>query len=109
MPVKKIRPVGNGMSWSTGVFSTQARTTFLPTQSYRSLTGRFGFFRIPGSKLPGYLHFVPSGQKPFLRPVHKIDSTSTFEHEHEHEHERRNAERRAPNAQLWGAIFRRIR
>ena len=31
------------MSWSTGVFSAQARRTFLPTQSYRSLTGRFDF------------------------------------------------------------------
>jgi hypothetical protein len=45
--------------------------------------------RIPGSKLPGYDHLVPSGQKAFLRPFHKIDSTSLppFENEDDDEDE----------------------
>jgi hypothetical protein len=38
------------------------------------------------------LHLVPPGQKPFLRPVHKIDSTSrnVFEDEYEDEDEYEN-------------------
>jgi hypothetical protein len=62
---------------------------FLPTPSYRSLTGRFDLSAFPGSKLPGYLHLVPPGQKPFLRPVRKIDSTSrnVFEDEYDDEYE----------------------
>src|ERR1700744_799637 len=47
-------------------------------------TGRVRFFASPGSKLPGlrraqssrYHHSVPLGQKAFLRPVRKIDSSS---------------------------------
>jgi len=75
------------MSWSTGALTARGRRTFLPTRSYRSLTGRFDFSASPGSKLPGYLHFVPSGQKSFLRPVHEINSTSQVEDEDDDEYE----------------------
>jgi hypothetical protein len=44
---KKIRRVGYGMSWSTGVPTAQDRRTFLSPQSYRSLTGRFDRFLHP--------------------------------------------------------------
>ena len=74
--LKKIRPVGCGLTWSTSRFTTQGRRTFPPTQSYRSLSGRFGFFRIPGGKLPGYYHLVPSGQKTPGRFVCIFDATS---------------------------------
>jgi hypothetical protein len=69
-------------------------------------TGRVAFFwTLPGNKLPGYDHAVPSGQVPISPPGrvptspfgtnkpsvrgHVIDSTSRniFEDEHEHEHE----------------------
>jgi hypothetical protein len=33
---------------------------------------------VPGNELPGYLHLVPSRQKPFPGPVHKIGSTSRW-------------------------------
>src|SRR5215469_8907256 len=78
--LKKIRPVGYGLTWSTAAFTTQGRRTFPPTQSYRSLTGRFGFFRIPGSKLPGYYHSVPSGQTEPC-PHFRLHSTYPFEDE----------------------------
>src|SRR5215469_16137412 len=79
--LKKIRPVGYDLTWSTSPFITQGRRTFPPTQSYRSLSGRFGFFGIPGSKLPGYYHLVPSGQKPehlstSSTPHHRNDSAT---------------------------------
>src|SRR5215469_11258373 len=86
--LKKIRPVGYGLTWSTGAFTTQGRRTFPPTQSYRSLTGRFGFFSIPGSKLPGYYHLVFGTKNPGP-PVCIFDSTSNrpFEDEDDDEYE----------------------
>jgi hypothetical protein len=49
-----------------------------PVDKLRPYPLRDGSFfnRIPGNKLPGYHHLVPSGQKPFLPFVHQIDSTS---------------------------------
>ena len=39
-------------------------------------TGRFPFFApIPGNKLPGYFHNVPTGQR-HLTPVHEFEATS---------------------------------
>src|SRR5215469_5029879 len=68
--LKKIRPVGYGMSRSAGGFTAQGRRTFLPTPiiPFPSGTVRF-FLDPPGNKLPGYLHLVPSGQTP-QAPVH---------------------------------------
>jgi hypothetical protein len=51
MRSKKTRPVGHGLSWSTGTFTIQGGGMFLPTQSYRSLRDGFRFLAIPGSKL----------------------------------------------------------
>jgi hypothetical protein len=45
-------------------------------RSYRSLRDGSFSCSIPGSKVPGYDHLVPSGQIAFPRPIRKIDSTS---------------------------------
>ena len=62
MRLKKTRPVGYGLSWSTprSPFKVEERSSgpIIPFP-----TGRVQFLAFPGSKLPGYLHLVPSGQK----------------------------------------------
>ena len=45
--LKKIRPVGNGMSWSTGAFTAQGRRTFLPTLIIPFPNGTDRFFPDP--------------------------------------------------------------
>ena len=55
----------------------QSRLRKVPADAFIPFpTGRVRFLASPGSKLPGYHQLVPSGQKAFLRPVRKIDSTS---------------------------------
>jgi len=68
------RPVGHGLSWSTRAFTAQGDRTFRPTQSHHTLRDGSFLGHIPGSKLPGYYHSVPPGQKPFVTPIRKIDS-----------------------------------
>ena len=54
-------------------------------------TGRVALQSIPGNKLPGYHHLVPSGQQTGQTRVHIFDSTShqpkTFEDEGDDEYE----------------------
>src|ERR1700751_5414371 len=74
---KKARTVGHGLSWSTDGFAIQVEN--VPSHPIIPFpTGRVRFLASPGSKLPGYDHLVPPGQKAFPRPVHKIASTSIF-------------------------------
>jgi hypothetical protein len=47
----------------------------LLTQSYRPYGTGAPFGTVPGNKLPGYHHSVPSGQQPPL-PVHIFESKS---------------------------------
>ena len=71
---KRTRPVGYGLSWSSGVFTTQARrNSLLPNHTVPYGTARL--FASPGSKLPGYLHLVPTGRES-LAPVGSSDFTS---------------------------------
>jgi hypothetical protein len=87
----QARPVGNGMIGATGTFcdlelgtreQINSDRTLPPSPSWLWRTRRDGSFfkRFPGNKLPGYLHLVPLGQMPILRPVHKVDTTSETPH-----------------------------
>jgi hypothetical protein len=44
----------------------------------RALRDGFSLGHVPGNKLPGYFHNVPSGQG-HLTPVHEFGATSTIE------------------------------
>jgi hypothetical protein len=72
---KKTRPVGQGLSWSTSRFTIQGLRN-VHSDPIIPFPYRVRFLASPGSKLPGYGHLVPSGQKAFLRTVRKIDSAS---------------------------------
>ena len=75
---KRNRPVGNGVIGAEGTFYHLEGVTREQTNSDRTL--RDGSFsnRIPGSKLPGYVHLVPSGQRPQIS-VRIFDSISQFQ------------------------------
>jgi hypothetical protein len=71
----------------------------LEVPNHTVLTGRTPFSGcIPGSKLPGCYHLVPSGQKSSLTLVHKIESTPGRSIEDEDENEVPHAPQ---TANLW--------
>src|SRR5215469_2164610 len=72
---KTTRPVGHGLSWSTRPFAAYGSRSFPPTQSHRTLRDGSFLASVPGSKLPGYLHYVPSGQNSSSTLVRKIEAT----------------------------------
>jgi len=74
---KRNRPVGNGVIGAERTFYHLEGGTREQTTSDSLRDGSF-FNRIPGSKLPGYLHLVPSGQKPQI-PVQIFNSISQFQ------------------------------
>jgi hypothetical protein len=60
---KTTRPVGNSTIGSEGTFcDLGGEHACRPTRTVPLRDGSF-FHRIPGNKLPGYHHSVPSGQK----------------------------------------------
>jgi hypothetical protein len=85
--LRKTHPVGHGLSSSTSTLGAQVREAFLRPNHIRR-GGDVGVLRsFPGSRLPGYLHPVPPGQKNrdvcprFLLPTHP------FEHKDEPQNE----------------------
>jgi hypothetical protein len=67
---------GYGLSWSTRACTARCDRRFPPTESHRTLRDGSFLGHIPGSKLPGYLHLVPSGQQTIPTGVHIFESTS---------------------------------
>jgi hypothetical protein len=83
---KKARPVRDGVIKSTKrTFSILCAEQSRIARSYRPYGTARLFKHIPGNKLPGYYHLVPSGQKPLLRNLSakstphqgEVGSTST--------------------------------
>ena len=64
------------MIGSTGRFFDLGQPTHRVAPLTPSLRdGHLFWGHIPGNKLPGYLHLVPSGQKNSRTPVRKIEAT----------------------------------
>ena len=71
----RLRPVGHGLTPSPGLTNRPDRGAPIgPNHTIPYGTGSV-FAPIPGNKLPGYVHNVPSGQRHFAL-VREFDSTS---------------------------------
>ena len=81
---------------SIRAFTAQGGRRFAPTRSHRTLRDGSFLEPFPGSKLSGYYHSVPPGQKPSLRAFPNIDSTLPIEDEEDDEYEYENASHSLP-------------